>query len=246
MITKIYKKVMVGALLLLLAPCSLLLSSCSTDEEFYYQDEPRVRLVGEKMWAAGTDSVTFSFVAYQSDFVQKDIMVEAQIMGNVVDRDRTVNLAVDAEKTTAAASQYVVPNSVVVPSGQTKGTFVVTLKRDASLQSKSVRLYVKVIDSGDFKPGVNEENHVVFIWADVLSKPNNWADLEPFFGAYSNVKYRFMLENLGNEGELSTETMSWAKLNSLRIRFQNALNEYNAAHPGNPLTDEYGNLVTFE
>ena len=246
MITKIYKKVMVGALLLLLAPCSLLLSSCSTDEDFYYQDEPRVRLVGEKMWAAGTDSVTFSFVAYQSDFVQKDIMVEAQIMGNVVDRDRTVNLAVDAEKTTAAAGQYSVPSSVVVPSGQTKGTFVVTLKRDASLQSKSLRLYVKVIDSGDFKPGVNEENHVVFIWTDVLSKPNNWADLEPFFGAYSNVKYRFMLENLGNEGELSTETMSWAKLNSLRIRFQNALNEYNAAHPGNPLTDEYGNLVTFE
>ena len=104
---------------------------------------------------------------------------------------------------------------------------------------------VKVLESGDFKPGVNEENHITFIWTDVLSKPNNWADLEPFFGTYSNVKYRFMLENLGDEGELSTETMSWAQLNSLRIRFQNALNEYNAAHPGNPLTDEYGNLVTF-
>ena len=55
-----------------------------------------------------------------------------------------------------------------------------------------------------------------------------------------------MLEHLGDEGELNTVTMSWAKLNSLRIRFQNALNEYNAAHPGSPLTDEFGNLVTFE
>ncbi len=167
-------------------------------------------------------------------------------MGDVADHDRTVNLAVEQSMTTASASQYSVPETVVVPAGQTKGTFSVKLRRDASLQQKSVRLYLKVVPSGDFKPGVNEENHIVFIWTDVLSKPNNWADLEPFFGTYSNVKYRFMLEHLGDEGELSTDTMSWAKLNSLRIRFQNALNDYNAAHPGNPLTDEFGNLVTFE
>ena len=54
-----------------------------------------------------------------------------------------------------------------------------------------------------------------------------------------------MLEHLDSDEELNAETMSWAKLNSLRIRMQNALNEYNAAHPGNPLTDENGNLVTF-
>jgi hypothetical protein len=39
--------------------------------------------------------------------------------------------------------------------------------------------------------------------------------------------------------------MSWAKLNSYKIRFINALDEYNAAHPGAPLTDENGVLVTF-
>lgn len=223
-----------------------LCASCSTDEDFFYQDEARVRLVGERTWAAGTDSVTFSFVAYQSDFVQKEIGVDAQVMGDVADRDRTVNLAVDAGRTTASASQYVVPTSVVVPAGQSKGRFVVTLKRDASLQSKSVRLYVKVVESADFKPGVNEENHIAFVWTDVLSKPNNWAELEPFFGTYSNVKYRFMLENMrADDGELSAETMTWAKLNSLKIRFQNALDAYNAAHPGHPLTDENGNLVTF-
>ena len=38
-------------------------TSCSSDEDFFYQDEPRVRLVGDKIWAVGTDSVTFSFVA---------------------------------------------------------------------------------------------------------------------------------------------------------------------------------------
>ena len=235
----------------LLIACSLCcgtataLTGCSTDEDFYYQDEPRVRLVGEKTWAAGSDSVSSSFVAYPASFTEKVIYVDAQIMGETTGQDRTANIVVDAAKTTADAGMYDVPSTVTIPAGQVKGTFPVTLKRTAALQSKAVRLYIKVADFGDFKTGVNEENHVTFIWTDVLSKPNNWADLEPFFGTYSNTKYRFMLEHLGDVGELSATTMSWAQLNSLRIRFQNALNEYNAAHPGAPLTDEYGNEVTF-
>ncbi|MCR5131659.1 MAG: DUF4843 domain-containing protein [Prevotella sp.] len=244
--TKKYNMVIVGAFSLLFPLFSLLLTGCSTDEDFFYQDEPRVRLVGEKTWAAGTDSVTFSFVTYPQDTIEKTIYVDAQIMGEVADRDRTVNITVDAEKTTAATSQYVVPQSVTVPSGQASGRFAVVLKRDASLETKTVRLYLKVAESADFKVGVNEENHISFIWNDILSKPKNWDELESFFGAYSNVKYRFMLLNMrSDDGELSAETMSWAKLNSLKIRFQNALDAYNAAHPGNPLTDENGNLVTF-
>ena len=120
-----------------------------------------------------------------------------------------------------------------------------TIRRDASLLQKTGRLCIKVADSSDFKTGVNEENHLTIIWNDILSKPNNWPDLEPFFGTYSNTKYRFMLENAGGVGEFSTDTMSWALLNSLRIRFQNLLNDYNAAHPGSPLTDENGQMVSF-
>ena len=221
------------------------LASCAQDEDFFYQDQPRVRLVGENIWAVGTDSVTFSFVAYASDVTEQEIKVDAQIMGDVAQRDRTVNLIVVADKTTADASQYTVPSQVTIPSGAAKATFPVVLKRDASLQTKSVRLYLKVADSADFLTGVNEENHIVFIWNDVLSKPNNWPDLEPFFGTYSDTKYRFMLTNSGGLGEFSTDTMTWAQLTSLRIRFQNALNAYNDAHLGNPMTDENGQLVTF-
>ncbi len=230
---------------LLLATCFL--ASCSsTDEDFFYQDEPRVRLVGEDTWAAGTDSVTFSFVAYASDVTEQEILVDAQIMGEVQSRDRVVNIVVDASRTTADASMYTVPSTVTVPAGEAKGTFSVILKRAAALQSKTVRLYLTVAESADFKVGVNEENHITMIWNDILSRPSNWPSLEPYFGVYSDTKYRFMLANSGGAGEFSTDTMSWAQLMSLKIRFQNALNEYNAAHPGNPLTDENGNLVTFE
>lgn len=234
----------------LLVACTLctaaaVVTGCSSDEDFYYKDQPRVRLVGDKIWAAGSDSVTFSFVAYGATVTEQLINVDAQIMGNVADRDRTVTLAVVPELTTAAASQYVVPEQVTIPAGQAKSTFAVALKRDASLLSKTVRLYVRVTDSSDFLTGVNEDNHIVFIWNDILSKPNNWESLESFFGTYSDTKYRFMLENAGGIGEFNADTMSWAQLNSLRIKFQNQLNDYNAAHPGNPLTDEFGQQVSF-
>ena len=119
------------------------------------------------------------------------------------------------------------------------------MKRDASLTTKQVRLYIKVTESSDFKVGVNEENHLSIIWSDVLSRPNNWDALEKFFGAYSDTKYRFMLEHVDAGDVLDADKMSWAKLNSYKIRFINALDEYNAAHPGAPLTDENGVLVTF-
>ena len=205
-----------------------------------------MRLVGDYTWAVGTDSISFSFVAYGSEVTEKEILVDAQIMGEVENRDRVVNLSVDPARTTADASLYTVPSTVTIPAGAVKATFPVILKRSAALQTKTVRLYLQVAESADFKAGVNEENHIKLIWSDVLQKPKNWDTLEPFFGTYSDVKYRFMLANSNGAGEFSTETMSWAMLNSYRILFQNALNAYNAAHPGNPLTDENNQLVTFE
>ena len=204
--------------------------------------QPRI----DYIWAVGTDSISFSFVAYGSEVTEKEMLVDAQIMGEVENRDRVVNLSVDPARTTADASLYTVPSTVTIPAGAVKATFPVILKRSAALQTKTVRLYLQVAESADFKAGVNEENHIKLIWSDVLQKPKNWDTLEPFFGTYSDVKYRFMLANSNGAGEFSTETMSWAMLNSYRILFQNALNAYNAAHPGNPLTDENNQLVTFE
>ena len=252
MITNIFNNIRVKAKLMGMCSCLLLIAACfftscsSTDEDFFYQDQPRVRLVGENIWAAGTDSVMLSFVVFGSDVTEKEIMVDAQIMGEVVDHNRVVNLTADPSLTTADANMYEFPSTVTIPAGESKATFSVKLKRVAILQSKTVRLYIKVAESSDFKPGVNEENHIVMIWNDILSRPNNWDSLQPYFGEYSDTKYRFMLVNSGGVSEFSTDTMSWAQLMSFKIRFQNAVNEYNAAHPGSPLTDEYGNLVTFE
>ena len=221
------------------------LSSCSSDEDFFYRDEARIRLVGPEIWTAGSDSLTFSFVTTAAGTTEMAMDVEAQIMGSAADHDRTANIAVVSDKTTATADLYQLPTAVTIPAGQAKATFQVILKRADVLATKSVRLRIAVEPSADFQKGVNEEDHLIFIWNDQISKPKNWAQLEEFFGEYSDTKYRFMLENAGGLTEFDTDALTWAQLQSYKIMFQNALNDYNAAHPGNPLTDENGNLVSF-
>ena len=221
------------------------LASCSSDEDFFYRDEARIRLVGPEIWTAGSDSLTFSFVTTAAGTTEMAMDVEAQIMGSAADHDRTANIAVVSDKTTATADLYQLPTAVTIPAGQAKATFQVILKRADVLATKSVRLRIAVEPSADFQKGVNEEDHLTFIWNDQISKPKNWAQLEEFFGEYSDTKYRFMLENAGGLTEFDTDALTWAQLQSYKIMFQNALNDYNAAHPGNPLTDENGNLVSF-
>lgn len=223
-----------------------LLAGCGTDEDFYYNDYARVRLVGPEIWTVGTDSLTFSFVSVPSETTEQTLLVDARIMGTAANRDRTARLAVDATRTTAPQALYSVPAEVLIPADSTHARFPVVIRRDASLRSATVRLRIEVVASDDFLPGVNEENHLTLIWSDKLTMPANWPDLEEFFGAYSDTKYRFMLENSTPGTTFSTETMSWAMLMSYKIKFQNAVRTYNAAHPGNALTDENGNLVTFE
>ncbi|MGM9698211.1 MAG: DUF4843 domain-containing protein [Prevotella sp.] len=223
----------------------LAMASCSSDEDFFYRDEARIRLVGPEIWTAGSDSLTFSFVTTTAGTSEMAMDVEAQIMGTVADHDRTANIAVVSDKTTATADLYQLPTTVTIAAGQSKATFQVILKRADVLATKSVRLRIAVQPSADFQNGVNEEDHLTFIWNDLISKPKNWAQLEEFFGEYSDTKYRFMLENAGGLTEFDTDTLTWAQLQSYKIMFQNALNDYNAAHPGNPLTDENGNLVSF-
>ena len=209
---KVIARYLLGAVL------AMTMVACSNDQDFYYRDTPRVRLVGPEVWTVGSDSLTFSFVTYPADTTEKVMMVNAVIMGTPQDHDRTANIVVDNDLTTASPQQYSLPATVTIPAGKTSAAFPVTLRRDASLQQQPVRLYIKVAPSDELKE---------------------------FFGEYSNTKYRFMIANAGGINEFDTDKLSWGELMNLRIKFQNALQDYNNAHPGNPLKDENGVLVEF-
>ena len=111
------------------------LSSCENDG-FYYQDEARVRLEGPELWALGSDSLVFSFVTYPEETSEYVMDIDVCVMGPVCNHDRTAIITVNDNATTANASQYSMPSSVIIPAGQEKGILPVTIKRDASIQRK--------------------------------------------------------------------------------------------------------------
>jgi len=218
-----------------------MLSSCE-NEGFYFQGDAMIRMEGPYNWTVGTDSLLFSFVSTHESVTEINMEVTLHIMGLPFPQSRTARVGVVAANTTAESSQYVVPTQVAIPANALSATFPVTLKRSIDLQNTTMRLQIEVLDSDDFKVGAREYTHLLLKWNDILSMPTNWAFFEEFFGTFSVVKYRFMLGN--GVPELS-ETMSWAQLMHYKVMLQGALDEYNAANPGNPLTDENGQIITF-
>lgn len=221
------------------------MTACENDG-FYFQDTASVRLVGDENWTLGTDSIELSFLTIAGNETQ--IAVDACVIGNVTNTDRKANIIVVADKTTAVDSLYEVPATVTIPAGMNKGTFYVTLKNEASLQNKDVQLYIQLTPSADLAVGAAEQDHLLIRWNDKIVKPLYWDNISEFFGEYSEVKYRFMIDVLVNKG-LPTELnpangLNWSDLHNYQIVFANALAEYNASHP-TPLTDENGNIVSF-
>lgn len=217
-------------------------AACENDK-FYYQDEARVRIEGPYEWAVGTDSLNFSFAVYPSSVQEQEMKMILYVMGEAASTDRTAKLEVDASRTTASAAQYILPETVTVPAGKLEVPFIITLKRSEDLTSQTVSLYLRVAESNDFKIGVIEQNHFCLKWNDVLGKPKNWdTELTEFFGEYSYVKYRFIIDTIGF-GEFGNG-MTWSELMNYQIIMKTALDEYNAS-PAGPLKDENGQLVEF-
>ena len=147
------------------------------------------------------------------------------VMGHASNQDRVAYLEVVSEKTTASSTDYTFPTEVVIPAGKLSADFKVVLNRTDALGDHTVRLYLQVIESEDFKVGVMEQNHFLFKWNDVLSKPINWdIDLTEFFGNFSLVKYRFIIDTVGT-GDFDLATMSWAEMNNYKIVMKTALTE---------------------
>lgn len=227
--------------ILLLAAIGMF-TACENDK-FYYQDEARARIEGPYEWAIGTDSLNFSFAVYPSSVQEQEMNMTLYVMGEATSTDRTAKLEIDASRTTASASQYILPETITVPAGKLEVPFIITLKRSENLTSQTVSLYLKVAENNDFKIGVVEQNHFCLKWNDILGKPKNWdTELTEFFGEYSYVKYRFIIDTIGF-GEFGGN-MTWSELMNYQIRMKTALDNYNATSAG-PLKDENGQLVEF-
>ncbi|MBR1520445.1 MAG: DUF4843 domain-containing protein [Bacteroidaceae bacterium] len=225
------------------------LASCSKDEISGWVGTDYVRIVGPEVWTLGSDSMEYSFAAYASAVTTFTVEARVYVEGANADVERTVWVKVD-DATTAPADSYSLNEAVTIPAGQGYGTLDITLHRIPALETEKCVLKVALDDGRNaLKGGVKDWQTLTVRFSDIISRPKNWGDLEEFFGAtYSDTKYRFIINTLGfgSFTYLEPGGMSWGEMWNYRLLVVGALGDYNAAHPGNPLTDESGRPVSFD
>ena len=249
----------------------LLLTSCShVDVPTYDTTETRLNI-----WVGTTAGVVYESTTYNYSYAYEEgsVTFYAQITGMPVDYDRTFHLEAfgDDASVVAPTVRY---EDFVIPAGAIGGTYALHLNTqllpDANLFSESDgSVQFRVMPGEQFDLGTEDHQAFTVIVKNYLAKPDNWDTvptrndmliyfpISKYFGTYSRVKYQFMIEHLGlidfqirsSMGAIpaydeETNTISAAYAVQLQQVMQQALREYNESHD-TPLTDEYGELVTF-
>jgi hypothetical protein len=231
------------------------LSACKKDEISPASNAaPAVYFIYDMFRPVNIDSVSYTFVEKNSTVETDTIWLNVRASGNTTDRDRNINLVADIEGTTAVKDQHYKFLNNIMPKGNFDTRLGVVLLRDASLLNSSVALNLRLQPSEDFPVLMKDtimgdgryygRNKVKIIFTDRLLKPDNWDSyLINFFGAYSNVKFRFITGVLGVS---SFSTSGPNPVNFPRMQFyqntvRNALLEYTTTN--GPLIDENNNVV---
>jgi hypothetical protein len=178
-------------------------------------------------------------------------------MGVASNTAREVKLTAVASGTTAIEGIHYELLPYTIPAGAYKADLPVVIKRIPDLKTKEFSLLLQVAESKDFKPGVpNSPVTGGFAGAnlqylikmnDFLTKPANWdSRLATFFGSYSQVKYKFVIDitgisefSYGFAGAL----IAYGEMQYYQALCKRKLAEYVAAN--GPLVDEFGVPVSF-
>lgn len=228
---------------------SLAVLSCNKDEIDLYQGEAGLYFV-ESQYSSVNDSTSYSFAIQNSEVTSDTVWLPVHIMGSAVMQDRTIELTVVDSLTTAkAGAHYKLLTPYIMPAGAYEEQIGVVLLRNRDLQDSTYKLGLQLTPSKEFPLGLVGQRTYLIKMNDILTKPDNWdVILIYFFGEYSQVKYRFMIDVLGR-GDFPTSGaggLGVADILYYQTAMAAALDKYNAAHPGAPMRDESGNLISFD
>ncbi len=234
----------------------LLLNSCEKEYELYTGDKyiqfgPSESFLYKPNDTYRDTAKSQTFV-YEPESTLRDTMYfDVYAVGGVTDYDRPFVIEqeiIENAKNCIPGVHYVefsseeVVDEYKIKAGQAHMLMPVIFIRDTTLQTEEYMLKIIVKSNEHFKIGDATLSWRKAYIADILAYPSEWSSR---FGKYSKVKHRFLIEvsgqNWDNEFFISLDTgamMYW------RSFAQNEISKYNRDHPGAPLTDEDGELVT--
>lgn len=199
------------------------------------------------------DSISYSFALQAGAKTKDTIFVRMRIVGAPATVNRRIKIKAGIGTTAREGVDYELP-AIDMPADSVAVLYPIVLIKSAHLDTATVRLVAEVANSEDFEPGttgletggtINVHTFTVD-FNNQLIMPGYWSLIDGYFGAYSKVRYRFMISVFGTADFAPVEvggTLTYADLLNYPVRLRNALAEYEAGN--GPLIDEFGNQVTF-
>ena len=243
----------------LLATLAGAFTGCRQNELFYYDENYSALNIWMGQKSYPTDSVTFNF-AYT--VLERDsLLFWARLTGKPADHDRTFRLKAvegDVDKVQLYLPDY------VLKAGEYEGEYAIYIDKPegySEFTDKAGSVTLKMEENSFFEEGAIETNTLKIVFKNFLSKPDDWDDavypympLSKYFGAYSDVKYAFMIQNTGysnfsiyfsmSEDNIPDGCITYTLATRLKQKCKLALAEYNNSHD-EPLCDEYGIPISF-
>ncbi|RZK78828.1 MAG: DUF4843 domain-containing protein [Pedobacter sp.] len=168
-------------------------------------------------------------------------MMRFRIIGKAESRDREIKLVPRANSTAKAGYHYKI-GKAVIKANQFSAIVPVYVYRKAGLKDSVVLATFDIQENADFKVGFPKQLRFKLTITDILTKPAIWDSAwSPYFGTYSQVKFRFLLTVTGRTDWTSFPFPADSRFLSQRAR--NALLEYNQTNGA--LIDETGAEVFF-
>ena len=223
-----------------LLPAIVFLGCEKNEQDKTFRDVDRIGLSGLAAENPVGDSVVFTFATLPIGTDTYNVTLVAKIAGQVTDNDREFKLEVNPARTTAEPAEYTVPTTLVIKAGTVSSNIPVTLKRTARIASRSIRLSLRALRNDNFDVTANSVFN--FVWTDDVVQPVGWTTF--YWGKYSKVKHRLLLTStIYTDLTVITNPADYNAMMYAASRALDALNAYNAAHPGAPLLNESGQAI---
>ncbi len=253
------------------------ISSCDHEEIPVYEDVDRIyfRYADETSSPENEDNTTIN-MGY--DIPLKDdstISVPIKLMGRISNIDRTVNVELMKDESTAIEGEDIEIISANLPANSIYGEVKMKIYRTTNIDAETRLARIRLISNENFhtdystvssNSGKNGLIYNVYFTANA-DKPSLWTAsmssmmLEAYFGEYSNEKIVVMCEACGftrdffnidpEDNDPSGRTTLDKRIPSeavwgIIIQVNNYLDKWKADHNGQPRLDENGEEVTMK
>ena len=219
--------------ILFLAFITMNIASCDEEEIEVFSDKPCLNFT----------EVNGSYSFIQNQTGEYTFEVPFEIIGDSIDLDRTVKVAVVAgdSLTTADPTEYEIMDGIL-EAGQFSGIVPIKLIKTDRIDNESINIKLAFVETDEFSGGVRELSEYVLTWTNQVIIPD-WKYYGRYCCEYSSTScYKATIEALGIV-EWQKSTISYQFRKTYGIMFGDYVKQWNLDHPDDPLIHDDGEMA---